>query len=146
PALPIVVLVAVVVVLALGVAWLVLTGDDAGTPATDRDAPAGEQSSGDAAGATPTDVAVREVPEGVQVSWSGADEAEYVVTVLSPAAPPEPLPPTSSTSALVPNVEGAAAGGRCFTVAVAGDEGAPAAPASAPVCTAGASIEQMNQG
>ena len=66
PALPVIILVGVVLVLALGVAWLVLTGDDSGPPASERPRPSAD-------GATaPTDVRVDEVPEGVQVTWAGA--------------------------------------------------------------------------
>ena len=162
PALPVVILVAVVVVLALGVAWLVLTGDDEGSPATDRrDPPASEGAPDDPAGSSadasstaspsaspagaPSGLRVDELPEGVQVSWSGPDDASYVVTVLSADAPPSALPATIGTSALVPNVEGAADGGRCFTVAAAGADG-ETGPPSGPVCTPGASAGDMVQG
>lgn len=146
PALPVIILIGVVLVLALGVAWLVLAGDDSGPPASDRSA--SSSADGDA---TPTDVQVNEVPEGVQVTWAGRDDAAYVVTVLSSAAPPAPLPATIGTSALVPNVDGGVSGPRCFTVALADaapDTGATAVtgPASEPVCTAGATADQMQQG
>jgi hypothetical protein len=154
----VVILVAVVVVLALGVAWLVVTGDDGGSPATDRrDPPTSEGATDDPAGASsgaspnaapsggPSGLQVDELPEGIQVSWSGADDASYVVTVLSTDAPPSALPATIGTSALVPNVEGTADGGRCFTVAAAGSAG-EAGPPSGPVCTPGASADEMVQG
>ena len=140
PALPVIILVAVVAVLALGVAWLVITGDDGGEPASDR------PSTPAADGGEPTGVQVNEVPEGVQVAWSGSDDASYIVTVLSADAPPEALPATIGTSALVPNVEGATAGPRCFTVTPADEAGAAAGAATPPACMPGASAEQMQQG
>jgi serine/threonine protein kinase len=141
PALPLIILIGVVLVLALGVAWLVLTGDDSGPPASERPQPSAD-------GATaPTDVRVDEVPEGVQVMWEGSDDASYVVTVLTANAPPEPLPATIGTSALVPNVAGAATGPRCFTVALADDGGAASSGASSePACTGGATPGEMQQG
>jgi serine/threonine protein kinase len=140
PALPVIILIGVVLVLALGVMWLVLTGDDSGPPASDRPRPSAD--------GAPTEVRANEVPEGVQVTWEGSDDASYVVTVLSADAPPEPLPATIGTSALVPNVAGVAAGPRCFTVALAADDGgAPAsASSSEPACTVGATAGQMQQG
>jgi hypothetical protein len=140
PATPLIVLIAVVAVLVLGVAWLVLTGDDAEAPASDRPADEAAQDGG-----PPTDVQATEVPEGVQVTWAGAEDASYVVTVLAPDRPPETLPPTSGTSALVPNVATGADGApaapaaRCFTVAAAD---APDAPSDA-ACTPGATVEAM---
>jgi serine/threonine protein kinase len=142
PALPLIILIGVVLVLALGVAWLVLAGDDSGPPASDRPG-----ASADAGAAGPTDVAVNEVPEGVQVTWSGRDDASYVVTVLSTTVPPSPLPPTIGTSALVPNVDGAPSGPRCFTVALSDPtDPAATAPPSGTACTAGATPDQMQQG
>jgi hypothetical protein len=139
PALPVIILVAVVAILALGVAWLVVTGDDGGTPASDRATGSGAEEG------TPSDVQATEVAEGIQVTWSGSDDASYVVTVLTPTAPPDALPATIGTSALVPNVEGAASAPRCFTVAQADDTGAPTGAASDPACLPGASIGDMQQ-
>ena len=139
-ALPVIILIGVVLVLALGVVWLVLTGDDSGPPASERAGPSADA-------ATPTDVRVNEVPEGVQVAWDGSGDASYVVTVLSADAPPEPLPATIGTSALVPNVAGVATGPRCFTVSLADDAGTAASgAASEPACTAGATADQMQGG
>jgi hypothetical protein len=140
PALPLIILIVVVAVLALGVAWLVLTGDDNAESASDRardTAPSGEEA--------PTGLQVSQVPEGMELSWSAAADADYVVTILSPEAPPKALPPTQGTSALVPNVELASGTGRCFTVAAAGDDGTPGTP-SEPACTPGASIDTMQPG
>jgi Protein kinase domain len=139
PALPVIILIGVVLVLALGVVWLVLTGDDSGPPASERPRP---QADG-----APADVRVTDVPEGVQVTWEGSDGASYVVTVLSADAPPDPLPATIGTSALVPDVAGEAAGPRCFTVTLADDAGeAASGPSSEPACTGGAAAGQMQQG
>ena len=140
PALPVIVLIGVVLVLALGVAWLVLTGDDSEPPASEQARPSADA-------AAPTDVRVNEVPEGVQVVWNGSGDASYVVTVLSADAPPEPLPATIGTSALVPNVAGVAIEPRCFTVSPADDAGTAASgEASEPACTAGATADQMQAG
>lgn len=154
PALPVIILVAVVAILLLGVAWLVITGDDAEAPASDRppaseDADAADAGGGAGAaagsGGVPTAVAATPVPEGIQVSWAGAPEASYVVTILSPDQPPQALPPATGTSLLVQNAELASGGGRCFTVATAPDaQGAPGTP-SAPACTPDVTIEGMQQ-
>jgi hypothetical protein len=154
PALPVIILVAVVAVLLLGVAWLVITGDEAEAPASDRpSADAADDTSdegggaGAAAGAAgaPTGVAVAPVPEGIQVTWTGAPDGSYVVTVLAPDQPPRALAPTVGTSVLVPNAEITSGGGRCFTVATAPDAaGAPGTP-SAPACTPDATVEGMQQ-
>ena len=125
----------------IGFPRTILAGDDSGPPASERP----QETSGEA---TPSDVQVNEVPEGVQVTWSGRDEASYVVTVLSASAPPSPLPATIGTSALVPNVDGTPTGPRCFTVALADAEtgGEATGPASDPACTAGATADQMQPG
>ena len=142
PAMPVLVLIGVVVVLVLGVAWLVITGDDAEPPASDR--PPAEDVDGAGAGeaGVPTGVQAIQVPEGIQVTWSGAADASYVVTVLSPDQPPAPLPATLGTSVLVPNVDVSSGGGRCFTVALADAQGAAGTP-SEPACTPGAAVEGM---
>jgi hypothetical protein len=156
PALPVIILIGVVAILLLGVAWLVITGDDAEAPASDRpaatddadaDADAGRGGAGAAAGSggAPTAVTAAAVPEGIQVSWAGAADATYIVTVLSPDQPPQALPPTLGASVLVPNVELASGGGRCFTVATAPDaQGVPGTP-SAPACTPDVTVEGMQQ-
>ena len=137
PALPIIVLVAVVVVLIAGVLWLVITGDDAATPASERPR-------GDAVAEAPTGLAVTLVPEGAQITWEGSAEDTYVVTVLSSTAPPQALPPAPGTSALVPSAGAPPGTLRCFTVAraPATNDGQPGTPTD-PVCEAGATPEQM---
>jgi hypothetical protein len=147
PALPVLVLIAVVAVLVLSVAWLVITGDDAEAPASDRpaaeDAEAG--SDGEGAAGAPTGVKATPVPEGIQVSWTGVEGVSYVVTILAPDQPPEILPAAVGTSALVPNVQLGPGAGRCFTVAAADAQGA-AGPQSAPACTPGAAVDGMQAG
>jgi hypothetical protein len=120
-----------------GVLWLVITGDDAGTPASERPRD-------DAVAEAPTGLAVTMVPEGAQLSWEGADDETYVVTVLSSTAPPQALPPAPGTSALVPSAGASPGTLQCFTVAraPASDDGQPGTP-SDPVCAAGATPEQM---
>lgn len=144
PALPVIILIGVVAVLILGVAWLVITGDDAEPPASDR--PANEQDdagagAGAAAGA-PTDVQIGAVPEGVQVTWTGDAQGSYVVTVLAPDQPPKALPEIMGSSALVPTVELGGGAPRCFTVATVGEDGTAGSP-SAPACTEGADPAAM---
>ena len=78
------------------------------------------------------------------MTWSGSDEASYVVTVLSADAPPRTLPATVGTSALVADVDGDAPVARCVTVALA-EDGTPGTP-TAPACTAGATPDQVQGG
>jgi serine/threonine protein kinase len=138
PALPVIVLIVVVALLTLGVAWLVIAGDDAGQPASERPdpPPAG----------TPTDVEATELPEGVQVTWQGDSDASYVVTVLSATDAPKVLPTTIGTSALVPRVGAGPAAGQCYTVALASEaepagDGEPRA-----ACVGGAAVGDMRTG
>ena len=161
PALPLIVLIAVVAVLVAGVAWLVLTGDESPPPASERPssgagaATGADAASGDAsadAPAAPTDVRISQGPEGMQVAWTGPT-GDYVVTVLSTDQPPKALPPTPGPSVLVPNADLGQGGAWCFTVAAAAPEtstagsgGTPPAtpgPASEPACTPGTSIDAM---
>jgi hypothetical protein len=160
PALPLIILIAVVAVLVAGVAWLVLTGDESPTPASERpssgtDAPTGSGgASGDASSdaAAPTDVRISQGPEGMQVAWT-APEGDYVVTVLSVDQPPKALPPTPGPSVLVPNADLGQGGAWCFTVAAAAPGSAPSGsggttetspgPASEPACTPGTSVDAM---
>jgi hypothetical protein len=137
PALPLIILVGVVLVLIAGVAWLVLTGDDAGLPASERPRD-------DAAAEAPGGLAVAVVPEGAQLTWQGEADGTYVVTVQSSTAPPQVLPPAIGTSALVPTPGAPAGTLRCFTVAEApATDGGLAGTPSAPVCEAGATPEAM---
>jgi Protein kinase domain len=160
PALPLIILIAVVAVLVAGVAWLVLTGDESAPSASERpssgtDAPTGgDGASGDASSdaAAPTDVRISQGPEGMQVAWT-APEGDYVVTVLSVDQPPKDLPATPGPSVLVPNADLGQGGAWCFTVAAAAPDSAASGPggtsatspgpASEPACTPGTSIDAM---
>jgi hypothetical protein len=157
PALPLIVLIAVVAVLVAGVAWLVLTGDESPQPASERPSTGSDAAtgSGDASAdgpAAPTDVRISQGPEGMQVAWTGP-EGDYVVTVLSVDQPPKVLPPTPGPSVLVPNADLGQGGAWCFTVAAAASGASPAAsgessaatpgPASGPACTPGATVDAM---
>ena len=139
PALPVIVLIGVVIVLIIGAAWLVITGDDTADPAAERRDPA---AAADTAAVAPTGVQVTSVPEGVQVTWQGGADASHVVTVFAPDRPPEVLPASAGTSVFIPVPEGATAG-RCVTVAaVQGTSGRAGTP-STPACTPGATIDGM---
>ena len=122
PALPVIVLIVVLAVLVLGIVWLVVTGDDSGTPA---DEPAPEVV------VAPTGLTV--TPDPGEISRPGrATPGTPTSTVLSPAEPPQALPAAPGLSALVPSA-GSAPGQRCYTVAVAPSEaGGQPGPASEP--------------
>ncbi|HET6952986.1 MAG TPA: hypothetical protein VFI47_21565, partial [Acidimicrobiales bacterium] len=140
PALPVIVLVVVVAILILGVAWLVVAGGEAEPSASERQ---DDPSAADGDAGAPTGVTAEATAEGVRVSWNGTAGASYVVTILSATAPPQAMPPTAGTSALVPAAPaGATTDQRCFTVASAAASGA-AGPASAPACLPGASPDTM---
>jgi hypothetical protein len=168
PALPLIILIAVVAVLIAGVAWLVLTGDDAAPPASERD-PAADTAEGADDGATagdngastgaptapggtgaagtggtasgaPTGVQAAAGADGVQVTWQGAGDA-FTVTVLTPDQAPTPIAATG-TSVLVPTASLGTSGSWCVTVA-ATPAGGQAGPASAPVCSDGATVDTM---
>jgi hypothetical protein len=137
PALPVIVLVAVVAILLLGVAWLVINGDDAGQPAS-------EGGGTPVTAPVPTGVTAQAGPEGVRVSWKGDAQASYVVTVMSSAAPPRTLPPAKGTAVLVPPAGAPGGAGQCYTVAAApAQQGGKPGPASEPGCIPGASVDQM---
>jgi hypothetical protein len=136
PALPVIVLIVVLAVLVLGIVWLVITGDDSGTPA-DEPAP-------DAVVVAPTGLTVTPTPGGDQLVWQGDAGDSYIVTVLSPTEPPQALPAAPGLSALVPSAGASAPGQRCYTVAVAPTEaGGQAGPASEPACPPGVSPASM---
>jgi Protein kinase domain len=143
PALPVIILVAVVAILLLGVVWLVITGDEAEPAASDRP-PAGDTADDAGGEEAPTGVIASQTPEGVQISWEGAPDGAYVVTVLSPDQPPRARPAAVGTSVVVPNAE-LGPGGRCFVVS-ATDDGGRAGPPSGPACTAGATPDAMQGG
>jgi hypothetical protein len=136
PALPVIVLVVVLAVLVLGIVWLVMTGDDSGTPA--------DEPTPDAVVLAPTGLTVTPGPGGDQLAWQGDAEVSYIVTVLSPTEPPQALPAAPGLSALVPGAGTSAPGQRCYTVAVAPSEaGGEPGPASEPACPPGVSPASM---
>jgi serine/threonine protein kinase len=135
PALPVIVLVVVLAVLVLGILWLVIAGDDSGTPA-DEPAP-------DAVTLAPVGLTVTAVPEGDQLAWRGDAGTSYVVTVLSSTAPPQALPAAPGATALVPSAGAPAGTQRCYTVAVAPEAGGDPGPASVPACPPGVSPDAM---
>jgi hypothetical protein len=132
----VIVLVALVIVLVVGVAWLVIAGDDAGKPAS-------EGVGTPATAPVPSAVTATDTPDGVQVTWHGDAEASYVVTVLTATEPPRALPPAQGTSLLVPKA-GATAPPQCFTVAAAAPQpDQEPGPASDIACIAGATPDAM---
>jgi hypothetical protein len=135
-ALPVIVLVVLVIVLVVGVAWLVIAGDDAGTPASDN---VGTP----ATAPVPSAVTATDTPDGVQVTWHGDASASYVVTVLTTSEPPRALPPAQGTSMLVAKA-GATAPPECFTVAAAAPQpDQEPGPPSEVACIAGANPDTM---
>jgi hypothetical protein len=132
----VIVLVVVLAVLVLGIVWLVLTGDDSGTPA-DEPAP-------DAVTLAPAGLTVTAGPEGDQLAWQGDSGASYIVTVLSTTEPPRTLPAAPGTSVLVPTAGAPPGTQHCYTVAAAPTEaGGDSGPASAPACPPGVSAGAM---
>jgi hypothetical protein len=132
----VIVLVVLVIVLVVGVAWLVIAGDDAGTPASD--------SVGTPATApVPSAVTATDTPDGVQVTWHGDADASYVITVLTTTEPPRALPAAEGTSMLVAKA-GATAPPQCFTVAAAAPQAdQEPGPPSDIACIAGANPDAM---
>jgi hypothetical protein len=113
-ALPVIVLIAVVVALSLGVAYMVVSDDSAEPPGAQPGpgVPAGS----DAPAATPTNLTATETAAGVELAWDGSAGASYVVRVLSPSEAPVMLPPTGGTTMVVPASALDAASGYCFDV------------------------------
>jgi len=142
----VIVLLGVLVVLIIGVAWVVITGEGAGQPASrTSESTATDAAATGTGAAVPGDVQATLVAEGVQLTWTGDAGASYVVTVLSPQAPPQPRPAAVGTSAMIPAAELGGAPGNCFTVATADASGVAGQPSS-PACTPGASVEAMQAG
>ncbi|HEX8803429.1 MAG TPA: hypothetical protein VF743_04530, partial [Acidimicrobiales bacterium] len=141
PALPVIVLVAVVVVLGIGATWLIATGEDSTDPASER---SGAATTTTAIGpSTPTTVQTAasasnrasaltavETGEGVQLDWEGPVGVAYLVRVLSANEPPRPLAAGPATALLVPSVSLRPQGPYCFDVVAAPEDGAP--PITAP--------------
>jgi hypothetical protein len=123
-------------VLVVGVAWLVIAGDDAGAPASD-------DVGTPATAPVPSAVTATDTPDGVQLTWHGDASASYVVTVLTTSEPPRALPPAQGTSMVVATA-GATAPPQCFTVAAAAPQAdQEPGPASDVACIPGADPNAM---
>jgi hypothetical protein len=150
PAMPVIVLVMVVVVLGIGGAWMVVTGEDSARPASDApeasggDDPNGsgaESGSSTTAAAPPgsqaafspnraSDLTAVETSAGVQLDWEGPEGIAYLIRILSPTEPPRPLGGGPATALLVPADMVQLGGPYCFDVVAAPEDGAP--PVSVP--------------
>jgi hypothetical protein len=162
PAVPLIILLAVVAVLVAGVAWLVLTGDDGAPPASEREPAAEDGALGTSDGGTgapadgtgttggagttpgaptaPTAVTAAPADGGVEVIWQGTGGA-FTVTVLTPDQAPTAIAATG-TEVLVPSASLGSTGAWCVTVAATPAGGTPG-PASSPVCSPDASVADM---
>ncbi|MGH9111797.1 MAG: hypothetical protein ACRDZN_05800, partial [Acidimicrobiales bacterium] len=155
-ALPVIVLIAIVVALTLGVAYLIVAGDDPADPVSTDDLQSNASAQADAAGTDtptpPTGLAATETAAGVELAWDGTIGTGYVVRVLSADEAPRPLPPTAATTMVVASADIEATTGYCFdvsiTAAAAGSGGGdPPAPApSAPACIRGATADSVRTG
>jgi Protein kinase domain len=150
PALPVIVLIAIVVALTLGVAYMIVTGDDPAEPVSTDELRSNASVLGAAdTPAPPTGLVATETAAGVDLAWDGTVGTSYVVRVLSADEAPRPLPPTGATTLVVASSDIEAAGGYCFDVSIAatgaGSGGAEAqAPApSVPACIRGATADSV---
>jgi hypothetical protein len=147
------VLVAVVVLLGLGGAWLVVAGED--TPDATRAQSRRPTTTAPTTATTgPAGLgnlrAVETNDGGVQLDWDGP-EAAYTVRVLATDAPPRELPGGPATALMVPKSLLTSTGGLCFevtpsrtgntagaaatTTTAATSAGAPTTPAGSPAAT-----------
>jgi hypothetical protein len=131
PALPVIVLVAVVVLLGLGGAYLVITGEDS------PEGRAQQLRATTTTGPTTTTGtgfgnlrAVETNDGGVQLDWDGP-EAAYTVRVLAADAAPRALPGGPATALMVPKPLLTSAGGMCFEVTASTTGGTAASPTTA---------------
>jgi hypothetical protein len=119
-ALPVIAVGVIVAVLTLGVAWVVMFGEDPGESAnqsTTSAPPPGELQGDTGAGQEVTAV---ENPNGVQLDW-GATDGPQVVLILSDAQPPRTLPARTGSALMVPASSLAPDVGYCFAVVPATD-------------------------
>jgi len=119
-ALPVIAVGVIVAVLTLGVAWVVMFGEDPGESAnrsTTSAPPPGELRADPGAGEEVTAV---ENPTGVQLDW-GATEGPQVVLVLSDTQPPRTLPAKTGSALMVPASSLDPDMGYCFAVVPATD-------------------------
>jgi serine/threonine protein kinase len=114
-ALPVIAVGVIVAVLALGVAWVVMFGEDPGEQASQAStsAPPPEELQGDTA--VDDSVMAVENPTGVQLDW-GATTGAQVVVILSDTQPPRTLPAKTGSALLVPASSLDPDGGYCFAV------------------------------
>ncbi|HEV7758252.1 MAG TPA: hypothetical protein VGO78_04665, partial [Acidimicrobiales bacterium] len=114
-ALPVIAIGVIVAVLALGVAWVVMFGEDPGEQAaqSSTSAPLPEELQGDTA--DDEGVMAVENPNGVQLDW-GATTGPQVVVILSDTQPPRTLPAKTGSALLVPASSLDPDGGYCFAV------------------------------
>jgi hypothetical protein len=119
-ALPVIAIGVIVAVLTLGVAWVVMFGEDPGESANQADTtiPPPEELRGDTAAGE--DVMAVENPTGVQLDW-GATSGPQVVVILSGAQPPRTLPAKTGSALLVPASSLNPDDGYCFAVVPATD-------------------------
>jgi hypothetical protein len=150
PALPVIVLIAIVVALTLGVAYMIVTGDDPAAPLSTDELRSNASVLGAAAADTPappTGLVANETAAGVDLAWEGTVGTSYVVRVLSAEEAPRPLPPTGATTLVVASSDIEAATRYCFDVSIAatgtgngGAESQALAP-SEPACIRGATAD-----
>jgi hypothetical protein len=109
----------IVAVLTLGVAWVVMFGEDPGESAnrSTTSAPPPDELRGDTGG---EDVMAVENPTGVQLDW-GATTSPQVVVILSNTQPPRTLPAKTGSALLVPATSLSPDDGYCFAVVPATD-------------------------
>ncbi len=152
PALPVIVLIAIVVALTLGVAYMIVTGDDPADPVSTDELRSNASVLGAAAADTPappTGLVATETAAGVDLAWDGTVGTSYVVRVLSADEVPRPLPPTAATTLVVGSSDIETATGYCFDVSIAatgagGGGGESQAPApSEPACIRGATADAV---
>jgi hypothetical protein len=134
PALPVIVLVALVVVLGIGGAYLVVTGENAPDDAATSPQRQVTATSTTVAPQEPTGPsnlrAVETNDGGVQLDWDGPDAA-YTVRILAVDAPPRAVPGGPATALMIPAPLLTSSGGMCFEVAEAPAQSPTAAPPGA---------------
>lgn len=116
-ALPVIVLMSLVAVLVVGVAWMIVTGEDP-SPASGSGTTQSTDAS-DGGAVPPESVTAVEIASGVQIDWDGSSEQAQVVVVLSEAEAPRTLPAEAGSALVVNAAELTPGTGYCFAVAPA---------------------------
>jgi hypothetical protein len=121
-ALPVIAVGVIVAVLAVGVAWVVMFGEDPGESANQSttSAPPPGELRGDTGAGAGEEVTAVENPTGVQLDW-GATDGPQVVLVLSDTQPPRTLPAKTGSALMVPASSLDPDLGYCFAVVPATD-------------------------